>query len=63
MKKKITLKKRKLADLEPDQLSDVPGASDFDTCHDTCPWTCADTCTCETECNTCPPTHCASCCC
>ncbi len=71
MKKKITLKKRKLADLEPDQLPDVAGASDFDTCYDTCPWTCPETCgdtcgttcSCPTECDTCPNTHCASCCC
>ena len=71
MKKKITLKKRKLADLVPDQLSEVPGASDFDTCYDTCPWTCPETCgdtcgttcSCPTECDTCPDTHCASCCC
>lgn len=61
MKKKITLKKRTLAVVEPEKLKDVPGGDTCaDTCgnNDTCGSTCNDTCegtclyhvTCETDC-------------
>lgn len=72
MKKKITLKKRKLADLNPKDLSDIAGgtgfASDDGTCDDTCPPTCPETCmdTCETTCDTCVATcidNTCTCCC
>ncbi len=61
MKKKITLKKRTLTEVEPDKLAEVPGADtcgatcgDNNTCANTCSYTCGDTClynlTCETDC-------------
>ena len=74
MKKKLTLKRRKLADLDPKAMDDVAGGNTGDiceesneTCGDTCPPTCAgDTCegTCYASCGgTCPNTCCATCCC
>ena len=73
MKKKLTLKKRKLSDITSEGLDDVAGGTgDYcqesdNTCDPTCPHTCGgDTCegTCYASCGgTCPNTCCATCCC
>lgn len=64
MRKKLTLRRRKLVSLDSETLSRPVGGgtddTDCATCPQTCPNTCPQTCynTCPASCETCYYTHC-----